>query len=103
MSSDNNHGFAWFLAGLGLGAIVGILYAPKSGAETRRQLAESANEGREYLNSQSRVAREQINRAVERSRDTLQRQREQFNAAVEAGKQAYREATTNPAPEGKKS
>ncbi len=39
--SDNDSGvggFGWFLAGLGIGALVGVLYAPKSGKETRDDL-----------------------------------------------------------------
>ena len=42
-------GVAWFLAGLGVGALIGILYAPKSGRETREDLAQGAREGSEYL------------------------------------------------------
>ena len=34
MAEDNKaYGLAWFLAGLGVGALVGILYAPKSGRD----------------------------------------------------------------------
>ena len=29
----------WFLAGVGLGAAAGVLLAPRSGSETRRQVA----------------------------------------------------------------
>jgi gas vesicle protein len=37
MADENkSNGLAWFLAGLGVGALVGILYAPKSGRETRK-------------------------------------------------------------------
>jgi len=31
MANDKQVAFGWFVAGLGLGALVGILYAPKSG------------------------------------------------------------------------
>jgi gas vesicle protein len=79
---------------LGLGAVVGILYAPKSGRETRQALLDSAEEGREYLVTRGREAREQINTYVDRGKDTISRQREQINSAIEAGRQAYREATT---------
>ncbi len=44
-----SYGLAWFVAGLGVGALVGILYAPKSGRETREDLASGAREGTEYL------------------------------------------------------
>ncbi len=53
-SSSNINGFAWFLAGLGVGALAGILYAPKSGRETREDLANSAREGSEYLRNRSK-------------------------------------------------
>ena len=43
MSADRG-GFGWFLIGLGIGAAVGVLYAPKSGQETREELASSARE-----------------------------------------------------------
>ena len=39
MSDRDGSGFLWFLAGLGIGAAVGILYAPKAGDEIRQQLA----------------------------------------------------------------
>ncbi len=57
MAEDNRiSGFAWFFAGLGVGALVGILYAPKSGRETRDDLANSAREGTEYLRNRSKTS-----------------------------------------------
>ena len=46
---SKSYGLAWFLAGLGVGALVGILYAPKSGRETRDDLVSGAKEGTEYF------------------------------------------------------
>ena len=40
-------GLGWFLAGLGIGALVGVLYAPKAGKETREDLKNSALEAKE--------------------------------------------------------
>src|SRR3954465_9765053 len=94
MSDDNNSSIGWFLAGLGLGAVVGILYAPKSGRETRESLLQSAEEGREYVVTRGREAREQVREIVDRGKDTIGKQRENINSAIEAGRQAYREATT---------
>jgi len=43
MAEDNKvNQLGWFLAGLGVGALVGILYAPKSGRETREKIASGA-------------------------------------------------------------
>jgi len=97
MADNDSNSFLWFLAGLGIGAAVGVLYAPRSGRQTREALVEGAEEGRDYVVTRGRKAREQVNEWVERGRDTLGKQKEQLNAAVEAGRQAYREAI-----EGKK-
>ena len=91
MSDDNNSSIGWFLAGLGLGAVVGILYAPKSGRETREQLRESAEEGRDYIVARGREAREQVRDYVDRGKDVIAKQRDQINSAIEAGRSAYRE------------
>ena len=50
MSERNGAGgVLWFLAGLGIGAAVGILYAPQSGSETREILMSKAEEGRDFV------------------------------------------------------
>ncbi|HZQ25828.1 MAG TPA: YtxH domain-containing protein [Terriglobales bacterium] len=97
MSDRDGNSFLWFLAGLGVGAVVGILYAPRSGTETREAILSKAEEGREYVRNQAQRAREQANQWVEKGRDAVTQQKEQFRAAYEAGRQAYQEATT---PEG---
>ena len=126
MAEDNkSFGLAWFLAGLGVGALVGILYAPKSGRETREDLAQGAREGTEYLRTRTRQAaeemgaivdksKEQVSEYVERGREVVDRGRTQWEefvqrgknlvteqsgrvtAAVDAGRQAYQTASGNP-------
>ena len=34
-TKGQGQGLVWLLAGLGIGALLGVLYAPKSGRETR--------------------------------------------------------------------
>lgn len=117
MAEDSKvQGVAWFLAGLGVGALIGILYAPKSGKETREELAQSAREGTEYLRTKSRQAAQQVGvlvdkgkeqvgeyvdrgRAqweefVERGKSLVNDQSTRVSAAVEAGREAYRSAST---------
>ncbi len=94
MSDHDGGGMGWFLAGLGLGAIVGVLYAPRSGSETREALRSKAEEGREYVKGRAREAREQASEWVDRGKDVVSQQKDQFRAAYEAGRQAYQEATT---------
>ena len=93
MSDNNSNSFLWFLAGLGVGAIAGVLYAPRSGNETREALLSKAEEGREYVRHRARTARSQANDWVDRGREVLNQQKDQFRAAYDAGRQAYHEAT----------
>jgi gas vesicle protein len=93
MSDREGNGFMWFLAGLGLGALVGVLYAPRSGRETREQILHSAEEGRDWARERARDAREQANQWVERGKDVVRAQKEQLGSAIEAGRSAYRSAT----------
>jgi gas vesicle protein len=94
MSDRDGSSFVWFLAGLGVGALAGVLYAPRSGSETRDALRTKAEEGRDYVKTRARDAREQASGWVDRGRDVVSQQKDQFRAAYEAGRQAYQEATT---------
>ncbi len=93
MEDDNK--FSYFFLGLGLGVAVGILFAPKAGSETRDLLKNKADEGRDYLRRRSDELKDQAGEFVEKGRGALNRQRDQLNAAMEAGKQAYRDAVGN--------
>jgi len=91
MADRDSNSFLWFLAGLGFGAIAGILYAPRAGSETRDVLRSKAEEGREFMKERARQAREQASGWADRGREVLNQQKEQFRSAYEAGKQAYQE------------
>jgi gas vesicle protein len=93
MADREGNGFLWFLAGLGVGAVVGVLYAPRSGDETRDAIRTKAQEGTERARAQARRARDQAGDWVDRGRDVLNQQKEQFRSAYEAGRQAYHETT----------
>lgn len=101
MSDSNSNSFLWFLAGLGVGAVAGVLYAPRSGNETREALLSRADEGREYVRERARQARSQASDWVDRGRDVLNQQKDQFRAAYDAGRQAYHQATTEDNPAAK--
>ena len=95
MAERDGNSFLWFLAGLGIGAVAGILYAPRSGDETREALRSKAEDGREFVRDRARQARDQAATWADRGRDVLNQQKEQFRSAYEAGKQAYKEATAS--------
>jgi gas vesicle protein len=126
-SSSGSSGFSWFLAGLGIGALIGVLYAPKAGKETREELITGAKEGSEYLRQRSREAADQMSQFVDRSkaqvneyvdrgkeyversraqwddfvaqgRQYVNEQAERVSAAVDAGREAYRHSTDSATP-----
>lgn len=80
---------SFFLVGLGIGALVGVLFAPKSGEETRDYLTKKADEGKDYAQRKARELRERADELVERGKDVAGRKRESISAAVEAGREAY--------------
>jgi gas vesicle protein len=93
MSDNDNSSFVWFLAGLGVGAAVGVLFAPSAGSEIRETLRSKADDSREFVKERARKAREQASDLVDRGREVAKQQKEQFKSAYEAGRQAYHEAT----------
>ena len=122
-NNSNSGGFGWFLAGLGIGALVGVLYAPKSGKETRDDLVASALEARDRANQMYAQGKDQANQYVQQGReamnqyvdkgkeyvekcrtqwlqycdkgkDLLQTHVDALTAAVDAGKQAYTQKTS---------
>jgi len=77
---DNSVGtvLAVFAVGAIAGAVVALLFAPASGEQTRRKLAEKAREGRDRINDLARDGREFV-----------QRQRQHVAAAVDRGRDAF--------------
>jgi gas vesicle protein len=79
----------YFLVGLGVGALVGVLFAPKSGEETREFLTKKADDGRDYAQRKARELRERADELIERSKEVAVRKKDSISAAVEAGREAY--------------
>jgi gas vesicle protein len=103
---EERSGFGYFLLGLGLGVAAGVLWAPRSGDETRRLLADKAEEGTDYLKARTEEGKEYVRQRTEelkesasdiyeKGRTTVSRHKDNLNAAVEAGKQAYRDALSD--------
>ena len=80
---------SFFLVGVGIGALLGVLFAPKSGEETREYLSKRAAEGRDYAQKKARELRERADELIERGKDVATRKRDSLAAAVEAGREAF--------------
>jgi gas vesicle protein len=90
----DKNGLSSFLLGLGVGVAIGMLFAPKSGEETRQLIKEKAGEGGEYLKQRGSDLKDTASGWVDKGRDAMNRQKENLNDAMEAGKQAYRDAVS---------
>ncbi len=84
-------GLANFFLGLGIGVGLGMLFAPKSGNETRELILNKADQGKDFIKKQTASIQDTATTLVDKGRDIIGRQRDNINDAVQAGKQAYRE------------
>jgi gas vesicle protein len=104
----------YFLVGAGIGAITALLFAPKTGSELRSDIADATRKGLDYARDTGREigerasdvyqtgverasdlttrGKEAVSDLTDRGKDLISRQKGQFTAAIEAGKQGYREA-----------
>jgi gas vesicle protein len=62
---------SYFFLGLGIGTAVGILLAPKSGADSRTYLRLKTREGTRYLKTQGEQLASSAAETVERGKRTL--------------------------------
>jgi gas vesicle protein len=92
----DKNGLASFLLGLGVGVGIGMLFAPKSGQETREIIKNKAGEGGDYLKQRGTEFKQSASTWVDKGKDALNRQKDNLSDAMEAGKQAYRDTVSQP-------
>ncbi len=80
-----SHPVSALCIGVGVGAVLGILFAPKSGKETRDDIAGAVNNGIDGV-------RTRATKATRTARRIAVRVREKVEDAVDAGTQAYRDS-----------
>jgi gas vesicle protein len=78
-----------FAVGLGVGAAVALLFAPKAGEELRSDITEGVNDGVNQLRSTGK----ELKRKVQRLADAAQDQVDRVQDAIEAGETAYSQAS----------
>ena len=98
MREENNpvSKLGYFLVGGGIGAVIALLFAPRSGRETRDIITQKAVESKEKITSAGRDVSERVSGYVDKGKDVVNTQKEQISAAIEAGKQAYRDEKGKP-------
>lgn len=70
MSNERNYGVFGFLAGAAVGAALGILFAPRSGKETRERMASKAKDAKDDLDDLIDKGHEEWSKAKGKARDT---------------------------------
>ena len=78
-----------FAVGLGVGAAVALLFAPKAGEELRSDITEGVNDGVNQIRSTGK----ELKRKVQRLADAAQDQVDRVQDAIEAGETAYSQAS----------
>jgi gas vesicle protein len=94
----DKNGLSSFLLGLGVGIGLGMLFAPKTGQETRDIIKNKAGEGADYLKQRSGDLKQNASEWVDKGKDVLNRQKDSLADAMEAGKQAYRDVVGGQQP-----
>ena len=99
----DKNGLSSFLLGLGVGVGIGMLFAPKSGSETRELIKNKAGEGTDFLKQRgadlkqsAADLKQSANEWVDKGKEALGRQKDNIADAVEAGRQAYRDTVNAP-------
>lgn len=110
--SESSNKITYFLAGASIGALVALLFAPKSGRELRSDISDATRRGIDYTTESAKslgekashlytsgretselysLGKEKASHLLESGKGLLDEQRDRVAAAIEAGKQAYRD------------
>lgn len=79
-----------FLSGAILGAVAAILYAPRSGEETRRAIKGYARRTEEEMLEKAKEIRTDITHTMEEAKRYLKETEATIAAALAAGKEAFK-------------
>ncbi len=80
-------GLGWFLAGLGMGALIGVLYAPKAGKETREDIVNSALDAKEKAAELVEQGKQKASEYAEQGKQYVEQGKQKAAELVEQGKQ----------------
>jgi gas vesicle protein len=83
---DEFSSIPYLLIGIGIGMIAGVLLAPRSGQEIRRDVRLRANEGLDYLNQQADKVRDRAGNVVTKGKEWIARQSDSVQSATETRK-----------------
>lgn len=88
----NRDSVSALLLGLGIGTVIGLLAAPRSGEKTRARIIGKVRESSDYAKDQASSLRSSASDFLEKGMQDLERRRAGVAEAIEAGRHAYRKA-----------
>jgi gas vesicle protein len=77
-----------FVAGAAIGAVLALLYAPKSGQEMRENIADLTEDAVDKIKEYAKEAQEKIKAAIEDGKETIVEKKSVLASAIEAGREA---------------
>lgn len=89
---SGNGGVGAFLVGALLGAGVALLFAPRSGEETQKEIRDRAIHFKESAEERVREAQRQVEERLDQARTDLMDRVDAVKEAVESGRESAREA-----------
>ena len=91
METNGELKFPSFIIGVALGAVGGMLLAPRRGEETRKYLRERSTKGLDTLNQQAGKLLETADGIVKKGKEFIGPHRDSVKTDTEAEKHAYQE------------
>jgi gas vesicle protein len=89
--NPNADRLTYLLIGAGIGATLALLFAPKSGKELRKDIADVSRTGIQKGSQAAHTIGDRVSERAEGVREAVERQKTSLASAIEAGKTAYRE------------
>jgi len=86
---DKKDAFAAFVLGGIVGAVIGLLYAPKAGKETRKGLRRMGRDFADTIDDLREDVRDTGHKIYEEGRNTILSGKDKISEAFEAGKKAF--------------
>lgn len=84
-------------AGAAIGAVLALLYAPKSGLGMRETISDFAEEAVDKIKEYTKEAQETIKTAIEDGKDAIAEKKNFLASSIEAGREVINKEKTNAA------
>ena len=89
MAENMMHRVTYLVVGLGIGSALGVLFAPKSGQQTREYVVKKTKEEIELARKKASELRNHAEEVVELAKDRILETKGHIAAAIDEGRKTY--------------